>query len=902
MATRILSTVLLLLAALLLSSCSDNESNSDSDSDKVTDIVQNMPDDTGREADIEISEPDQKSFDVEMDESSQDAPPYAAPCEEGEVQCKYNNKAERICIEFDGEWVWDIVESCDAGTTCIEGIGCTCDLGGCTDQDLSSCQGPLGVSEVWGCVDACCIPLENPDHCPDSSHCQDCIQVETEEQELCPDGPSDGMILNLCTQDICDNGLCIHAEKSCDDGDACTVDTCDVETGECVIGSFGLCQDVYCWGASEEEAQGKCFDNNLCTLDSCDLGEEFVAWDSADDPQFNPACTEEHPDWPDCDPKPPNVYSCKNEPKSCDDFDICTIDSCDQETGCQHECDWEAPCYLGCMDNDCLDDDLCTDEYFAEDIQLCAYEPKDCNDYDPCTEDSCDSIAGCQHIGEPCPVELCLPADLECDDGNPCTEDYCDFAPGDEFGYCEHAEIECDTCGCCDYGAFCSQETGKCECPNSSCQDEVCATSYCDCELGCIYDTKICVHPDDPKCFNATCYSADGIDPKCNFEPVPPPYYGPCTVAVCNQGKFTFIADPCTDTIIVQGKQMENLCTVDSCNMETGACEHEPKDCLLGDNCLESSSCDPATGACEVMEKNCDDENQCTTDACHPLSGDCLHLNKPLPTDLCNSYSCNPITGAIISEPVSCSDGDNCTFDSCDENFGCTHAPDPACGGCIDANFLPDDDECEDGNLCTINTCVCQVPGDDEFTCLDAACASTQVFCEDTGPPGSSSTCNPITGECEYILKNCSDGDQCTIDSTAEEGKCLHEQVLCDDNDACTENHCVPVAGCFNQPINVEAVCGDSDPCTVDSCDPAQGCQNIVKDCDDNDACTEEFCNDDGLCEYQFINCFYDDNDCTVDSCDSAIGCVHEPDDSLPCSDGDPETENACVDGVCVVV
>src|SRR4051794_8114365 len=39
---------------------------------------------------------------------------------------------------------------------------------------------------------------------------------------------------------------------------------------------------------------------------------------------------------------------------------------------------------------------------------FCVYSPKDCNDADACTTDTCDA-AGCQH------------AFIECDDGNACT-------------------------------------------------------------------------------------------------------------------------------------------------------------------------------------------------------------------------------------------------------------------------------------------------------------------------------------------------------------------------------------------------------------------------------------------------------------------------------------------------
>jgi hypothetical protein len=49
---------------------------------------------------------------------------------------------------------------------------------------------------------------------------------------LCP-ACDDG---NACTTDVCDQdtGRCVNTEKSCDDGNACTTDRCEPTTGQCV--------------------------------------------------------------------------------------------------------------------------------------------------------------------------------------------------------------------------------------------------------------------------------------------------------------------------------------------------------------------------------------------------------------------------------------------------------------------------------------------------------------------------------------------------------------------------------------------------------------------------------------------------------------------------------------------
>ena len=64
----------------------------------------------------------------------------------------------------------------------------------------------------------------------------------------CPGGCDDG---NACTTDSCDNGACRHTPVNCDDGNACTTDSCDSHAG---------CK----------HAPVDCDDHNVCTTDSCD--------------------------------------------------------------------------------------------------------------------------------------------------------------------------------------------------------------------------------------------------------------------------------------------------------------------------------------------------------------------------------------------------------------------------------------------------------------------------------------------------------------------------------------------------------------------------------------------------------------------------------------------------------
>jgi hypothetical protein len=390
--------------------------------------------------------------DLPLDLVDAELPPDPPICQPGDVECKYDNKAERLCIEGpNGVWYWDKVEACDEGLACILGTGCTCEFGSCDQDSIEECSGiELNACQGWTCGDGCCDfqDVLAPDCCITGSDCQDCFYPSGNGERFpCLDGFPGGMVPDLCTQDICIGNDCSHSDKICDDGDDMTLDTCDPPTGECVNAPDGYWEPM-CWGITEEDAAGKCFDNNLCTLEICDFGGEFESWEGPEAPWFNSLCTEQHPDWPDCDPKPSNVYYCKNEPKACDNYDKCTIDSCDPETGCMHEFDFDKPeCWCG-DDDDCADEDACTVEYCNLDAQVCVYPQLDCSDDNICTIDTCNPDSGCHQEQDYPPDEcslLCLTDDPdECDDGDACTTDFCDVLPEDEFGFCMNFLIACD--------------------------------------------------------------------------------------------------------------------------------------------------------------------------------------------------------------------------------------------------------------------------------------------------------------------------------------------------------------------------------------------------------------------------------------------------------------------------
>jgi len=96
-----------------------------------------------------------------------------------------------------------------------------------------------------------------------------------------------------------------------------------------------------------------------------------------------------------------------------------------------------------------------------------------------------------------------------------------------------------------------------------------------------------------------------------------------------------------------------------------------------------------------------------------------------------------------LNVKISCDDGDECTIDRCDCEEGCQYIPvDPrdneACGSWYQPTCSSDND-CEDGNACTVNSC--------------------------------------HGGSCHTVAIDCNDYDICTIDSCDAKEGCVYKQV-----------------------------------------------------------------------------------------------------------------------------
>ena len=110
------------------------------------------------------------------------------------------------------------------------------------------------------------------------------------------------------------------------------------------------------------------------------------------------------------------------------------------------------------------------------------------------------------------------------------------------------------------------------------------------------------------------------------------------------------------------------------------------------------------------------------------------------------------------------------------------------------------DSECDDGSLCTTDTCNA------------GTCENVPIDCSGAGDQCNDGVCNPGTGLCESQPANegltCDDLDACTIGDVCTGGVCSGPPLNCTDASACTNDACV--AGiCVYTPSGVCSLEGD---------------------------------------------------------------------------------------------
>ena len=512
----------------------------------------------------------------------------------------------------------------------------------CTGSGLSSCDAPVPKQEECNDADDDCDGVTDDGisgaKCFNTNVFGTCTgqatgcnggkptcSAEVPKAEVCNssdddcDGATDELLCddgNSCTIDTCNSdGSCKNEQKAglgCDDGNACTgKDLC--ATGQCLGGDIVTCQD-----------------SNPCTTDACDplKGCVHTKLDAV-------ACTE---DGNPCTSDLCQGGTCVNAPiangKACpDDGDPCTGDTCDGGGKCTHTLG-AGTCSIGgkCMPagtaspNDaCLVCDPIQNKnaYVAKNGIACD-DGNACSSGDTCTGGSCKGKAmdcsakdGACTTGQ-CKDGLCVatPKTAPCDDGNPCTQnDNCNA------GVCKGLDKDCsalnDSChvGACKAGG-CVQapKLGGCDDGNPCTVGDSCAGGGCKGQ------------PMDCSALDSSCSQGQCAG-------------GACVAKAVNSGGFCNDGNACT--------------TNDTCG--NGKCAGAAKSCSYLDGPCVVGSC--ANGTCSAQPKSggCSDGNACTVnDACnggkcngYPL--DCNPFSTACGTSVCSNGQCTQPAGGGCS-------------------------------------------------------------------------------------------------------------------------------------------------------------------------------------------------------------------------------------------------------------
>lgn len=749
----------------------------------------------------------------------------ADDCDEGNPCATYSCDVDKGCVQ---EYVTLDGEACGAtfsnNGTCF--LNSTCQLGNCLPDVGSS---TLDCDDAVGCtVDICggdgtCAHVPTREFCdPDPGPCSEyvcdltggCMLVNATDGSGCSDGYA-------CTDgDTCQGGICIGTPDhgSCPDIDECNVGFCAPSHGAAnargCIPAFLFAPATYT-GNPCDSPPNHCVSGRVCDGGgNCVNGTDISA-------------------------------------ALCEDFNSCTVDTCDTTFGCSHAAVTPGTACSTAILGLCYTEGVCTMN------ATCAPDfggpTTVCDDTLTCTVDTCDSVNGCVFTEDHTSCES-IPT------GNPCTVFQCDASvTGPDSGCVEVDRV---------VGTSCNELGGDCS-----------VNGECD-------GAGLCI--------------AEGLDALCPSPAGFPCFFGICTTVLGVNGTESTCSTDIEPIGTACNNNTETECDRDFECGATGLCESQTT--ITNATCSAVNAFNPCVLSYCDPDLGCVDENLAPGTACGLIN---------VTTSLCYLDSiCNGL-GQCISDfsgtVLNCTDLIECTVDGCDSVANCTHVPD-------DSFCTPPANQCEQ-SLCTggsgtgceitdkVDGTHCAPPGADEcsasFTCQAGVCTGVQFdeLCPDadlcnTGLCTTTSVGDDIYGLCSTQVAAdgtfCGAGDLCNFDLQCVSGTCTAQTVItdqdCIDNASsltaadCAMTECVPYYGCVTCPINNNVTCA-STPFLDDLC------------------FEETVCNDYAQCVWDIhapsMDCL-DAYSCTLDLCDSVQGCINEPDDTL-C----PQPQFGCYEAVC---
>jgi len=794
--------------------------------------------------------------------------------------------------------------SISAGNPCDDGVACTIDT---CDEATDTCGATVDHA---ACDDGLfCNGTEVCDALADcqagtAPSCDDGIACTTDTCNAAADACDHATVDAVCDDGVFCNGVEIcdaaagcgaGAAPACSDGIACTTDSCNVTTDACEHAAVdAVCDDgAFCNGTETCDAGSGCLagspidcdDGVACTADSCD-----EAADACDSSPVDASCE----DGIFCNGAEVCDAGLGCQPGAvvdCDDGISCTVDSCNEAAdGCDHGADHAT----------CDDGNACNGVETCNALSGCdAGSAPDCDDGNPCTADSCNDASGCSNLaiaaGFSCTDGLFCNGEETCDgaggcqggtapaldDGVGCTTDSCDEASDsivhsiddgscDDGLFCNGVET-CDAAADCQAGApvVCDDAVG---CTTDSCDEDADACANAASDAACA-DHFVCngVETCDPvlDCQPGTAPDCDdGVD--CTFDICGEAVVGCISIPLdteCDDGLFCNGAEICDAELDCQASPAPDCddavgCTADACDEDADTCTNVASDLTCDDGlfCNGTETCDAELDCQAGTAPDCDDTVGCTADSCDEDA------------DLCSN----------VTSDAACDDGVGCTADRCDATADCVNASDDAicddgvfCNGAELCDVASDCSPgaaptCDDGVSCTADTC--DVAAD---TCVSVG---SDAVCDDGLFCNGVETCDAVLDCQAGTQAACDDGNDCTFDvCNGGANTCAHlvMPLACDDSRHCNGvETCDAELGCL---AGEPPACDDGIDCTVDACNEAtDGCDSVPAD---------------SLCD--------DGNGCTDDSCSATSGCGHA-DNTAPCDDGSQcSVDDVCEAGSC---